>query len=155
MVAKAKIVVGVDGSENGRRALEWALAEARLRGVGCWLLHVWNDGLAGLMPYSGDAPQELADAAQEILDQERAFAKGSGVPIEAHIQYGVANKMLIDASRDAGLLVVGSRGRGALAGAILGSVSSACVRHAACPVVVVTPADQGTEHRANSHAVAI
>jgi nucleotide-binding universal stress UspA family protein len=144
--ATQKIVVGVDGSEGGRRALEWALAEARLRGVGCLLVHAWDDGLAGLMLYSDDGPRELVDAAQAILDEERTFAESSGVPIEAQLRYGVAGQVLIDASRDAALLVVGNRGRGALAGAILGSVSSACVHHAACPVVVIHPVDRRTRH---------
>jgi nucleotide-binding universal stress UspA family protein len=135
------IVVGVDGSEDSARALDWALAEARLRGTGCRLVHAWEYGIAASSPYVGGL-EEIAEAAEAMFDDEMARAQRSGVAIEGHLQFGPAAKILIDASKDAAMLVIGSRGRGGLAGALLGSVSSACVHHAHCPVVVLRPPDQ-------------
>ena len=134
-----KVVVGVDGSEHSRRALAWALAEARLRGVGCVLVHAWDFGLAASSPVPGDALHVLIDDANTILDRDLAYARSFGVPVTRILVYGSAGHALIEASADALILVVGSRGRGGLVSALLGSVSSACVHHATCPVVVVPP----------------
>jgi nucleotide-binding universal stress UspA family protein len=135
-----KIVVGVDGSEHSRRALTWALNEARLRGVGCVLIHAWDYGLSTATPFPGDAPLVLAEDAKALLAQDMAFASDSGVQVEGELLFGAASRVLIEASHDALLVVVGSHGRGALASALLGSVSTACVHHATCPVVVVSAA---------------
>jgi nucleotide-binding universal stress UspA family protein len=137
-----KIVVGVDGSEHSRRALAWALSEARLRHVGCVLIHAWTYGLVTSGPFPGDAPQVLSDDAKEVLDHEVAFASAPGVEIKGVLTFGSASRALIEASHDAVLVVVGSHGRGALASALLGSVATACVHHCACPVVVITPEDR-------------
>jgi nucleotide-binding universal stress UspA family protein len=133
-----KVVVGVDGSEHSRWALAWALTEARLRGVGCVLIHAWDSSR-----FPGAAPGMLADDANALLDSDLAFAHPSGVAVEGVLAFGPASQALIDASGDALLVVVGSRGRGGLASVLLGSVSSACVHHARCPVVVVKPEDPG------------
>jgi nucleotide-binding universal stress UspA family protein len=135
-----KVVVGVDGSEESRRALAWALAEARLRGVGCVLVHAWDFGLAASSPAPGNALQVQVDDADTLLDSDLAFARTSDVPVKGILVHGSASGALVDASADALILVVGTRGRGGLASALLGSVSSACVHHASCPVVVVPPA---------------
>ena len=135
-----KVVVGVDGSEEGRRALAWALTEARLRGVGCVLVHACD---SSRLP--GAIPEMLADEARILLDSEVDFGRPSGVAVEGVLVSGTASRALVEASRDALLLVVGSRGRGGLASTLLGSVSSACVHHATCPVTVVPPERPGPQ----------
>jgi nucleotide-binding universal stress UspA family protein len=139
-VTAGKVVVGVDGSEQSRRALAWALTEARLHGVGCVLVHAWDSSRV-----PGAVPQMLADEARTLLDNEIAFSRPSGVAVEGVLESGTASGALIDASHDALLLVVGSRGRGGLASALLGSVSSACVHHATCPVTVIPPERPGPQ----------
>jgi nucleotide-binding universal stress UspA family protein len=141
----AKIVVGVDGSKHSRRALTWALNEARLRGAGCVVIHAWGYGLATSTPLPGEAPLVLSDDAEALLAKDVEFASTSGVPVEGILVFGAASRALIDASHDALLVVVGSHGRGALASAVLGSVSLACVHHAVCPVVVVTAEDRANK----------
>ena len=151
-----KIVVGVDGSEHSRRALAWALSEARLRHIGCVLIHAWTYGLVTAGPFPGDTPQVLADDAKELLAHEVAFASASELPVEGVLSFGSASRALIEASHDAVLVVVGSHGHGALASAILGSVATACVHHSACPVVVITPENRskhGATRDAESSAV--
>jgi nucleotide-binding universal stress UspA family protein len=141
-----RIVVGVDGSHQSRRALTWALSEARLRGVGCAVIHAWGYGLATSTPLPGEAPVVLSEDAEALLAKDLEFAATWDVPVEGILVFGAASRALIDASHDALLIVVGSHGRGALATALLGSVSLACVHHAACPVAVVTAeggADKG------------
>jgi nucleotide-binding universal stress UspA family protein len=135
------IAVGVDGAPHARRALDWALAEARLRRWRCLLIHAYEFGIVGPAPLG--APElEHIKAVEETLDQEVAFARASGLPVGGKVVGGGASKALVDASHHADLLVVGSRGRGGFKGALLGSVSTACVHHAACPVVVVPPPDR-------------
>ena len=137
-----RIVVGVDRSQHSRRALTWALTEARLRGVGCVILHAWGYGLATCTPLPGEAPVVLSEDAEALLAKNLEIAATWGVPVEGILVFGAASRALIDASHDALLIVVGSHGRGALATALLGSVSLACVHHAVCPVVVITAEDR-------------
>ncbi len=129
------IVVGVDGSPSARRALTWALSEALLRKGRCLLVHAYDystTAAGGLGAAAG-----YADAAQEVLEHDLAFARESGATVEGRTVAEAAADALLDASRDADLLVVGTRGRGGLASALLGSVSTSVVHHAVCPVVVV------------------
>jgi nucleotide-binding universal stress UspA family protein len=147
-----KIVVGVDGSKHSRHALTWALTEARLRGVGCVLVHAWGYGLATATPLPGEAPVVLSDDAEALLAKDVEFAAASGVPVQSILVFGAASRALMDASRDALLIVVGTHGRGALATAFLGSVSLACVHHAVCPVVVVTGEERADKGGAASAA---
>ncbi|HET9731382.1 MAG TPA: universal stress protein [Acidimicrobiales bacterium] len=137
--APGPVVVGVDGSADGRRALLCALDEARWRGVGVVLIHAFDFDTASMMAYSDAALREIVHAAETVVRAEVEFARDRGVPVEGRTVYGHAAKVLVDEASGASLLVVGSRGRGGLAGALLGSVSAACLHHAACPVLVVPP----------------
>lgn len=133
-----RIVVGVDGSPGGDKALRWAVAEAELRGamlhivVGAWYPSMWS--IYGPIP-----AVELSDSATPILSRavDDARAQWPEVLIRQDIVVEPPAKALIDASEKASVLVVGSRGRGGFAGLLLGSVSQQCIVHAACPVVVV------------------
>jgi nucleotide-binding universal stress UspA family protein len=141
-----KIVVGVDGSAPSYRALEWALGEARARGVGVVLVHAFEfSGLAASQPYtSPDLLDAYREDAQALLDRvlDRARHLAPDVNVKAELQFGPAAAALVEAARGAVMLVVGSRGRGGFVGALLGSVSSACVHHATCPIVVVPPPER-------------
>ena len=134
------VVVGIDGSPDSRRALTWALDEARMRDMGCLLVHSVDLGVASATPFiDSRAFDALPEAGRSILDDELAFARQSGVRVQGRLGVGSAGQALIDASRGAGLLVVGSRGHGGFVGLLLGSVSTACVHHAHCPVLVIPP----------------
>ena len=137
-----RVVVGVDGSEHSRRALRWALEEAALHHVGCIVVHAWHYSAASANPYIGMPVPEAEGIARDLLDQQLALIADSPVPVEGRLVEMSAADALIHASEGAEMLVVGSRGRGRLAAAVLGSVSTACVHHARCPVVVIpTPHD--------------
>lgn len=138
------IIVGVDDSPEARRALRWAIEEARLRGVTLHVMSAWEFPFKGLGAehYDGSEPDApvgpLEQSALDELAEAVAEAGGDdGVTVERHVVRASPARMLIDAAKDADLLVVGSRGHGRFAGAVLGSVSQHCVQHAACPVVVV------------------
>ncbi|HZU73212.1 MAG TPA: universal stress protein [Acidimicrobiales bacterium] len=135
------IVVGVDGSAHGRRAVDWALEEARARHCGVLLILAYDYGVAPMAPIAYDVFSKIEEGARQTLDEEVAYAARSGVPVEGRLEFGPASRALIEASAGAPMLVVGGRGRGGFAGALLGSVSTACVHHALCPVVVV-PSDR-------------
>jgi nucleotide-binding universal stress UspA family protein len=147
------IVVGVDGSDGSRRALAWALDHAQAYGVDEVLcVHAYDPPLAWI-----DVGSEYADAMIEHAAKQGAagldaaladLAVPSGVRVECAVQEGAASDVLVELSRDADLLVVGSRGRGGFAGLLLGSVSQRCAERAWCPVVIV-PAreDQRSRNR--------
>jgi len=140
------VAVGVDGSPASRRALEWAVTEAAAKGtkvlaIGAYLV----PNLASAAPYPAWSPalkEELADEAKNVLSGlVSATAKSHPeVEIEAKVVEGPPATVLIEASKHASALVVGSRGHGGMVGSLLGSVSHRCVAHAYCPVVVVGPA---------------
>lgn len=131
------VVVGVDGSEHSHRALDWAVTEAVRWTATLTIVHAWRFGTSPTDPNAAEATLEVGRAAQHLLDHEVAYARDAGADATGALVYQGAARALIDASADADLLVVGSRGRGAVAATLLGSVSQACVRHARCPVVVV------------------
>lgn len=136
----SEIVVGTDGSDGSRRAVEWAAAEARLRDcplvvVVCWETPVLIDGSAPVWG-AGDWWDSLREDAQN-LGATIAAECAPGLDPEVRVVEGPAARALVDVGRDADLLVVGSRGRGGFASLLLGSVSSQCAHHAPCPVVIV------------------
>jgi len=137
-----RIVVGVDGSDPSIRALRWAARQAEWSGASLDVLTVWtfpeHPAPLGIMidvPW----PDELMAEARVKLDEVIRSALPNFDPgrIHARVIRGSAVPVLLDAARDAELLAVGSRGRGVMAELLLGSVSEGCVRHAACPVVVI------------------
>lgn len=137
-----RIVVGVDGSAPAETALRWALAEAQLRGAVCEVIHAWSypvvADIAG-MAAAGVAWPDLEADARRVLDEviERVRPDTEGVRLTVRAVEGTAAGVLIEAARDADLLVVGSRGRGGFVGLLLGSVSQQVAHHAPCPVVIV------------------
>jgi nucleotide-binding universal stress UspA family protein len=134
------IVVGIDGSDGSRLALEWALEEARLRDADVLAVY-------GLMLVPVAVPElppmldldALHDSAQAFLEAfvEEPAGRFPEVAVRCVVANGPAAESLVEASRDADLLVVGSRGLGGIRGMLLGSVGNQCVQHATCPVVVV------------------
>ncbi|MEX2103247.1 MAG: universal stress protein [Gaiellaceae bacterium] len=145
-----KIVVGVDGSPGAAEALRWALAEAHVREAKLHIVHAWMVPLVialpeplvvGLTP-PGPSVEEvyerLRGAAKDVLDSSvRAAREEPGIQVEGELIEGRAAQELLEAARDADLLVVGTRGRGGFAGLLLGSVSQQCAHHAPCPLVIV------------------
>jgi nucleotide-binding universal stress UspA family protein len=145
----AKVVVGVDGSENSRRALRWAADSAERRDAVLLVVTSWQYPAFSTMPAFGVLPpaEEMSREAEaglrELLRQEGLVGREDLTVLELVTQ-GPAAPALLDAAADADLLVVGSRGHGGFKGLLLGSVSQACVSHARCPVVVVPdPGDEG------------
>lgn len=131
-----KVVVGVDGSANSGRALETAAAEARLRGAPLKVVHAYETTRFVVTEPHRDAAT-LQSAAQEVLDHALAkLPAKEGLDLEGVVIAGEPAQVLIDASDGASLLVVGTRGLGGFTGLLLGSVSTKCVHHAHCPVLV-------------------
>ncbi|MCO6005416.1 universal stress protein [Actinoallomurus purpureus] len=144
----AGIVVGVDGSADSDVALEWAVAEAER-----WKVPVTAITVAPRMVTIGAGAPMLGPVDQEMLqamgEAARAAAEkaavGHEVPINVRAIAGVPAEELLNASVDADMLVVGSRGHGGFARLLLGSVSSQCVHHAGCPVVVIPSRHRGRQ----------
>lgn len=139
------IVVGVDSSEGAKAALRFALKEAKLRQATLRVVHTWQFGYIGVSGIEGFSPVVGADlgdlrrTAEVALDavMHEAAPDSDGIVIERRVSEGAPATVLVDESRQADLLVVGSRGHGGFAGLLLGSVSQQCAHHAACPVVIV------------------
>jgi nucleotide-binding universal stress UspA family protein len=131
-----RVVVGVDGSTGSRKALEFAFDHASRSGAPVTAIHAWRDGARG------DAREGLVEeirAAERILAEALAgFAdQYPDVKVTTEAVPVVPQRVLADASQAASLVVVGSRGLGAFAGLLLGSVSQSVLHHAQCPVAVV------------------
>jgi len=138
------IVVGIDGSHHSTRALEWALKEAALQHAALTVLTVHS---VAASPWTGNPVHMGADAeeqekmlqAAEELTRKVTDQMGESRPDSVTVRAisGFPAKELIEASGDADLVVVGSRGAGGFAKLMVGSVGSQVVEHAHCPVVVV------------------
>lgn len=139
--AQAPVVVGVDGSPVSEAAIAFAHEEAVLRGAPLVAVHAWSDvvldpALAPLL----DLDAVETDERQLLAERLAGWSdKHPDVPVEQVVVREHPARALLDQAVRAQLLVVGSRGRGELAGLALGSVSNAVVHRAACPVAVVRP----------------
>jgi nucleotide-binding universal stress UspA family protein len=149
-----RIVAGVDGSPSSVSALRWAIRQAGLTGAAVDAVIAWHYPAAaggyGWVPagmdeglnFKENAEKTLAAAISSAAGPGSAAGQGSAVWVRARAVEGDPAQVLHDASDDADLLVVGSRGHGGFTGALLGSVSRHCVHQAHCPVVVI----RGKEH---------
>ncbi|WP_422741097.1 universal stress protein [Micromonospora sp. WMMD754] len=132
------VVVGSDGSPSALRALGFAVERAAQRDVPLRVLRAWEPPGDRWVPPDFD-PQETAATERAAAEAELAPWRESfpDVPVEIEAVPGSAAALLVEASRSAQLVVVGSRGRGGLRGMLLGSVSQQLIQHAQCPVAVV------------------
>ncbi|UFR00263.1 universal stress protein [Streptomyces sp. Go40/10] len=138
-VSERRVVVGVDGSQSSYEALRWAVRYAGLVGAAVDAVAVWE--LPGLYGWSGPAVDMDVDEeetrekmSRELTDVLGPDAAGS---VRTHVVHGNPADVLLRAGEGAEVLVVGSRGRGGFARALLGSVSQHVSQHASCPVVIV------------------
>lgn len=146
--ADGPVVVGVEGSEADDPVLGFAFEQAQRRGVPLRAVHTWNDALLDftvqMYPLNFD-PDTVDVEARTALEAQLApwLEKYPGVAVDRVVVRGRPAGALLDRAEGAQLLVVGSRGRGGFAGMLLGSTSHALLFHAACPVAVVRPGEEG------------
>lgn len=135
----APIVVGIDGSPASEAATAVAFEHAARRRAGLLAVHVWND--SGGLPLQGQEWRDHKQRAEEVLAERLAGWQEQypDVAIRRHVEFDEPARRLIEMSRAAQLLVVGSHGRGGFTGMVLGSVSSTVAQQADIPVTVVRP----------------
>jgi nucleotide-binding universal stress UspA family protein len=142
------IIVGIDGSEGSSRALHFAAEEARVHDLPLRIVAAWQAEFpvyaGGLVAPPPVLPTELEQATRRKAENEAAevLEHHPGVSGDVVVRDGSASAVLVEESRGADMLIVGSRGRGGFTGLLLGSVSQQCAQHATCPVVIVPPADR-------------
>ncbi len=141
------ITVGFDGSHSAQRALEWAMSEAAIRHVSLTVLAVhpvatssWT-GSPIILPEDAPEVEKARQAAQDAVAKAIAeLGRLDAGAVTVLAMSGHPSEELITASRDADLVVVGSTGMSAMRRLLLGSVSTAVLHHARCPVVVIPDA---------------
>ena len=142
-----RYVVGVDGSESSLAALRWAVNQARAHGgSSVRAVQVWELPYSGLASSLAVEPYGLPDlntiqerARVRLASTMEAIGDTSPVEVHAELREGQPAAVLCELSREADLVVVGSRGHGGFAALMLGSVCAQVVRHAKCSVFVVRP----------------
>lgn len=142
--ARARIVVGVDGSPESKAALRWAAAMAQRTGaiidaVTVWSVPVtysWDASGSYSIDWQGDAEKSVIASVDDVFGSSRP------VGLRTFAVEGDPTHKLVQHAAGAQMLVVGSRGRGGFMGLLLGSVSSKCAAHATCPVLIVHADDE-------------
>jgi nucleotide-binding universal stress UspA family protein len=138
-----RIVVGVDGSPSSRAALRWAVRQARRTGGTVDAVIAWQIPLMlqnySWAPIAVEEARDFAEDARKRLDAaiSQEVEPADSALVRSQVVRGHPAQVLLDASAGADLLVVGSRGHGSFAEALLGSVSQHCVHHAHCPVLIM------------------
>lgn len=133
------VLLGVDGSPASEEATAQAFEEASRRGVDLLAAHVWDDG--GGLPLQGGPWREHKQRAEEVLAERLAGwqERYPEVDVRRHVEFDEPARWLVEKSRTAQLVVLGSRGRGGFTGMLLGSVSSAVAQSVNVPLTVVRP----------------
>lgn len=153
-VPEAVIVCGVDGSDAGQRALEWAIDEAirrncTLRVVTAW----WWDGVEVLGAASSPAAASLQAQETQDVAVDRALAASERAPeVERLVVRNTPSVAVTTAAVDAELLVLGSHGHGAAYDKLVGSTSQRAIHHASCPVVILPDPRQAEKKRKHAKA---
>lgn len=157
-MALSKVVVGLDGSPDAVAALEYAVAEARLRNAGLRVVVAYSfpeySALGRPFPVLITREQmetDIVTAVRPMIDDALAADRGTP-PVEIVILPGSASAVLTECAEGAEMLVLGHRGRGAVASTVLGSVGLRCVLRARCPVTIVRAAYRREEVRASTPA---
>jgi nucleotide-binding universal stress UspA family protein len=154
-----EIVVGMDGSEGAAHALRWAVEEAGYRGWSVVAAMTWGyldqHHLDGSTEFVAGYTEADADAALETF-VTTALEGRTGAPGPEQVERRLLNDLpaqgLLDASREAELLVLGARGLGGFRGLLVGSVSHACLHHATCPVAIIR---EPQEHEAATPTIVV
>lgn len=138
------VAVGIDGSDSSVHALHCAAVEATCHNTVLHVLRAWS---MRTVPRPSDCPPgavpTLVEYEKEALRRTEEFVRAKlgeqSCPVEVHVVHAPPSQVLVQASKCADMLVVGHRGRGGVAGLLLGSVAEQVVRQAHCPVLVVRP----------------
>jgi nucleotide-binding universal stress UspA family protein len=139
----ARIVVGVDGSPSSRMALRWALRQANFTDGTVDAVLAWQIPMVlqsyGMAPIYVEQDGGFEDDARKTLEAviSEEVAPADSQRVRSLVIHGNPAQVLLDAAVGANLLVVGSRGHGEFAEALLGSVSQNCVHHASGPVLIM------------------
>jgi nucleotide-binding universal stress UspA family protein len=136
--AGTRIVVGVDGSEQSKLALSWAVRISRTTGGSIDAVTAWHFPLNSGWGYVPDAWDPESDARKCLTDTvDEAFGAERPTGLRLLVREGLPAKVLLEEGNGATMLILGSRGHGGFSGLLLGSVSATCAEHATCPVLVV------------------
>ena len=161
-MSKHPIMVAVDGSAESDAAVRWAAREALLREADVTLVHVvapvvvtWPVGYlrASYAEWQEENAQNAIEQAQKIFQAE----VGNEMPpaVKAQVIHDYVAPGLVAASRDAEMIVAGSRGLGAISGTLLGSISRTLLHHARCPVAIIHTSEAPTADHASPVLVGI
>ena len=148
--AEPRIVVGVDGSTGSRAALVAAVEEAARTGAAMDVVAAysaadyWTDLGTVVVPPAAEGHDEVKRQTEALVEEVLAAHAGTAPAVRLHIVVGPAGDVLVHHAHGARLLVVGSRGQGALGGLLLGSIALHCAMHASVPVLVVRPSRTAT-----------
>ena len=151
------VIVGVDGSPVSDAAVSWAAHDAAIRGLPLTIVYVENPAAPtwSQAPILEESPAEQVVEDRSLLANaakiaRAAIADTAQIHINGELLSSAIVPALVDQSKDAELIVVGSTGRGALSRSFLGSVSSGLIRHAHCPVALIRDEDPQTPHPADA-----
>jgi nucleotide-binding universal stress UspA family protein len=150
------ITVGVDGSAVSQVAVDWAARAALLRGAPLKVVHVLNPPVvtafpevpmpAGYLQWQEDEGHRVLAAAVKMAEEAAHLLGAPAIEVTGEMVAGSSVPVLAEESNRAQLIVVGCRGRGALARGLLGSVSTGLVHHAHCPVAIIHDEDPLMPH---------
>ncbi|MGP5318250.1 universal stress protein [Arthrobacter rhombi] len=145
-MATKPVVVGIDGSNDSKAALQWAVEYGKRFDLPVYAVAVWELPLAfGNMATYPETGAQVEERTSKVLNEAVQEAVGPGSGVLQRTERGHPAKTLVEISESAELLVLGTRGRGAFRGMLLGSVSQHCASHSKCPFVVIRHPESDVE----------